>query len=273
MRLMLSNLVYVAISCSAAALLFTFSGCGKRPSSVIPSNITVDQVLNVIDKRANMVQDLSGRAQVTVNTGGADHEAVILVNYKKPSHYRAIIKGAFGVVIAVITADEDSMTVYLPSMKGYLVTDRNSTGIMKTLVPEVSFNINHLASIITGIALPQGYPDEARISLQRLTHSIILTLQTVSDKYLYTLEGAGLVVTSVEVIKKGETSILIEYDDYVQSGKSLFPRTITISEKDRDVLLEFTSCSINRGVPESKLVFPLPPNADRLTFKPREITR
>ena len=268
-----SNLKVYAVSCVTAALLITFSGCGKKPSTGIPSDITIDQVLSVIDKRANLVHDLSGRAQVTVHNSGKDHDAVLLVNYKEPAYYRAIMKGAFGVVMAVITSNEDSMTVYVPSLKGYIVAGNNDNDIMKTLVPEVSFNFSRLTSIITGLILPEHYHDEARFSLERLTNSVILTMKTDTGSYRYTLAGAGLIVTFVEVTEKGDTTILIEYNDYELSGKTLFPRAITVSEKDRNVRIDFTSCAVNKGVADSGLVFPLPSNADKLTLKPRGVSR
>ena len=256
-----------------AVLIFAFHGCGKKPVPAVPIIVTAHQVLQVIEKRAARIQDFSGRAYAVMSARDESQNAVVYINYRKPDRYRAILKGAFGVELADMTGEGDSVTVYVPSLKGYFHVGIDDNDLLEALAPGVSFDfsldkgLKPLVSFLTG-SLPRGYNDSgSHISLKRVGNRAVVTIEDGAARYRYTVEGPDLLLFEEEFFRDGELIMRIGYSDYTDCGDIRFPRKITMNDSGREIKLEFSSCTINSGLSESELSFDLPSNADRLTVK------
>jgi len=276
---------YVALHL-LAVLIVALNGCGIKPGPVVPVTVTADQVLQVIDKRAARIQDFSGRAYVVASDRGENQDAIVYINYRKPDRYRAILKGAFGVVIAVLTGGGDSVTVYVPSLKGYFVVGSDDKDLLEALVPGMSFDFSRLMSLFK-IQNSKFKIENSKISLERAGNRAVVTVEEGAESLRYTVEGPDLLLVEEESSRDGGLILQIGYRDYANFGGIPFPRKITISASEknhgdtetrrkdtsneymtgREVTLNFSSCSINSGLADSELTFELPPNADRLTIK------
>ncbi len=256
-----------------AVLIFAFYGCGKKPVPAVPITVTAHQVLQVIGKRAARIQDFSVRAYAVMSARNESQNAVVYFNYRKPDRYRAIPKGAFGVVLAVLTGEGDSVTVYVPSLKGYFHVGIDDNDLLEALVPGVLFDfslekgLKPLVSFLTG-SLPRGYNDGgSQISLDRVGNRAVVTIEDGAAPCRYTVEGPDLLLVKEEFFRNGELIMRILYSGYAPCGDIPFPRKITMNDSGREIKIEFSSCTINGGLSESELSFDLPSNAERLTIK------
>ena len=287
---------YVALHLFAV-LIVALNGCGIKPTPVVPVTVTADQVLQVIEKRAARIRDFSGRAYAVTSDHGENQDAIVYINYRQPDRYRAILKGAFGVVLAVVTGGGDSVTVYVPSLKGYFVVGNDDSEsdvnpLSEALVPGMPFDFSRLTSLFKikdskfKIKDSKVKIENSKISIERAGNRAVVTVGDGAASTRYTVEGPDLLLVEEESSRDGGLILQIGYRDYADFDGIPFPRKITIAaernhgdtetrRKDtsneyttgREVTLDFSSCSINRGLADSELTFELPPNADRLTIK------
>ena len=252
-------------------LLFTgIQGCGLKPAPGIPAGITTEQVMTVIENRMERLNDFSGRAQAKATVRGQTESAVITINYMKPDRFRATIKGTFGIVLAVITAEQDSFHVYIPSIKGYFIVGRDEN-VLDLLVPEVEFDFNLLASLFTGSFPASDVLTDSHIALSRMQNQALLTIENGAEVYRYTVTGPDLLVMEEVLIRNGKNIWRITYSDYASSGDTMFPRKIIISEGDKELQLSFSKFKVNPGLTERDLSFKIPSNAERYFIEKTQV--
>lgn len=237
-------------------------GCGLKPSPGIPADITAEKLLTVLESRAEALRDFSGRAKGLATVQGEKESAIVIINYMKPDRFRAHIKGAFGIVLAVITAEPDSFQVYVPSLKGYFIVGRDED-VMDILVPEIEFDFGKLASLFTG-SLPSAEDRaDSHITISTLQDRAFLAIEKGEEIHMYTVEGPDMLIVEEKLISNGRDVWKITYSDYVTSGNTAFPRKIAISENDKELKLSFSKIAVNKGLTEKDISFTLPSNAER----------
>ena len=255
----------------SVVLILILFGCAQKPVPGIPIDMSPQQVLNVIEKRKSMVRDFKGRAKAKALIKGEEQPALVYINYKKPDKFRITLKGVFGVVFAIITTGSDSLTVYIPSLKGYIVTDKHDSEMLRLLIPDVSLDIDYLTAMFNGIPPAADSSEQSHLTFQRIKDRAELTITNGSLTCRYTVTGPDLLLKKEVIVVDGKTVMSFEYDKYRQSGdKSLpeenFPHTIIIADEASELRLDFSSCAVNKGLTDSDLLFELPVNADRLTL-------
>ena len=140
-------------------------------------------LMKVIEKRRTTIRSFSGRARAVATIKGDNESVLAYINYKRPDLYRIILKGSFGVVLAVITSQQDSTTVYIPSLKGYFVVSNEDNKILQHLIPDISFDFRKLTLLFTGVFPSETELENSKILMNRTNSSAILSI--VSDFSLY----------------------------------------------------------------------------------------
>ncbi|MCE5250627.1 DUF4292 domain-containing protein [bacterium] len=252
----------------AIAVLFilTIQSCGKKPVSVVPSDVTIEQILASFEKQASGIHDFSGRARATAKINGRTESAAVYINYRSPDRFRVIIKGTFGIVLSVIVARPDSYTVYIPSLTGYFVAGRGED-ISALLVPGMRFDIDRITSMFTGAYPPADIQAGSRVSLKHKNYQAILALEDSLREYRYTVEGPGLLLVKEEILKGSKVVWRRLCSDFISCGDVMFPRRTEFTEGKKMLALDFSTCSVNTGLAESDLVFDIPANAERLILE------
>ncbi|MBN1291459.1 MAG: DUF4292 domain-containing protein [Candidatus Latescibacteria bacterium] len=242
------------------------NSCGMKPSHGIPDTITAEQVMTVLDKRMAQVSDFSGRAKAKMSVGGDTESAIVYINYKEPDRFRVNIRGAFGVVLAVLFTEQDSFKVYVPSIKGYFVLGRDEN-VLDHILPDVRFDIKRITSIFSNSFLPADVISQSVISFDKTKEQAVLTVINGDSAYRYTVHGPDLLLAEEEFSQGDEVSWRIQYSDYTPSNGTLFPRNIILSERDKVVNLVFSKYDINSGLSDSDLIFEIPSNAERYVIE------
>ena len=276
MRSMLSKKMKKILPDTSVVLILILFGCAQKPVPGIPFDISPQQVLNAIEKRKSLVRDFKGRARAKALIKGEEQPALVYINYKKPDRFRIMLKGAFGVVLAVITTNSDSLTVYIPSLKGYIVTGKDDRETLRLIfsgrkIPDVSLDIDYLTALFNGITPAADISEQPHIAFKRRGDRADLTITNGSLSYQYTVAGPGLLLKKEVMLVDGKPVMSFAYDKYTPIGdKSLpeekFPHTIIMADEASELRLDFSSCAVNKGLSDSELLFELPPNADRLTL-------
>lgn len=247
---------------ATVVLFIGINGCGLKPSPGIPSDITAQRLLTVMENRAEQLRDFSGRAKATASVHGENESANVSINYIKPDRFRVYLKGTFGIVLGVITSEPDSFQVYIPSLKGYFVIGREEE-VMDILVPEIEFDFGKLVSLFSGSLPSQEDRAKSHITISVLQNRAVLAIEKDDEIRMYAVEGSDMHIVEEKLIISGRDIWKITYSDYVTSGNTAFPRKITISENGKELKLSFSKIAVNKGLTEKDLSFNLPSNAER----------
>ena len=259
------------IPLSVVVVLFIgINGCGLKPSPGIPADITAEKVLTVLESRAEELRDFSGRAKALATVHGENESAIVTINYMKPDRFRVNIKGAFGIVLAMITTEPDSFQVYVPSLKGYFIVGRDED-VMDLLVPEIEFDFGKLVSLFTGPLPSAEDRADSHITISTMQNRALLTIEKGEEIRMYTVQGPDMLIVEEKLISSGRDVWKITYSDYVTSGNTAFPRTIAISENDKELKLSFSKIAVNKGLTEKDISFNLPSNAERYFIEKTQI--
>ncbi len=245
-------------------------GCGLKPSPGIPADITAEKLLTVLERRAEALRDFSGRAKTLATVHGENESAIVTINYMKPDRFRAHIKGAFGIVLAVITSDPDLFQVYVPSIKGDFVIGRDED-VANIFVPEIEFDFGKLTSLFTGSLPSAADRADSHITISIMQGRALLAIERGEEIRMYTVEGLDMLIVEEKLISNGRDVRKITYSDYVTSGNTAFPRKISISEKDKELKLSFSKIAVNKGLTEKDISFTLPSNAERYFIEKTQI--
>ena len=247
-------------------LLLAIQGCGRKPGPVLPAQVTVEQVLTSLEKQMSQIHDFSGRARARARIEGESESAVIYINFIRPDRFRVIVKGTFGVVLSVVMAGPDYYTIYIPSISGYFIVGRDED-ISELLVPGARFDISRLTSMFTGLLTSVDELADSHISLKRKRHQAVLTIENGDTVYRYTVEGPDILLMEEEISMHDVVIWRRTCADYEPCGSEVFPRKNTFTEGKKQLVLEFTSCTVNPGLTEDDLFFEIPPNAERYSLE------
>ena len=249
-------------------IILVFQGCGWKPATGVPLDVTISQVLASIEKYSSGVNDLSARADVRAQIDGHTESATVDIRYMNPDRFRIYIKGFAGIDIARISALKDSMIVYLPSENVYVAAGRDED-ILGLLVPEFDINVKSLESIFNGtLPLPEER-EEFQMSMKHSGRQVELTLKRGETMYLYAVEGPDLRLVDEKIIYDDVPVWSKTVSEYGSFNGVDFPVKITI-ERGRDIFrLNFSKCIINSGLTDSDLSFSIPSSAERAVIEKR----
>ncbi|MBA7572358.1 hypothetical protein ES708_14138 [subsurface metagenome] len=251
------------------------NGCGLKPSSSIPTGITVSQAIDAIEKQSSHIRDFTGKAFVKASIGSSPEQTVnVSVKYLRPDNFRLNVKGFAGITVAVISAVSDSITIYFPSENAFLALGRKDSSNETTLsdaltlfIPELKIKPERIAAVFNG-TLPTPFNREHfRASIKSTDRQAVLTLENGPVCYRYTLEGPELMVVEEEILEDG-ISVWHKYAASFQSlDEVLFPQIIRITEGEGKVSLEFSDYAINSGLNEDDCTFAVPESAGRMIIE------
>jgi len=247
----------------AATLL---SGCGMRPSPVVPEDLTVRFLLETLDGRASRIRDFTGTAFVRMRGGDGSPESVKLsIRYIRPGRFRILVKGFAGIPVALISSAGDSLTVFFPSENTY-VTGEYGEGLLRELVPGIDVDIWRITSVLTGYLPPPEERGRLEKSLERMGKDVVLVMRDENVTYRYTVSGKHLDVVGEEIIRGGRTVWSGRASGFRSHDGTRFPRRVSVRTEEGAVDIEFSGCRFNTGLKESEIAFTVPPSAERLAF-------
>ena len=248
-------------------LYVTFiNGCGWKPFTGIPKDITIPQVLASIDRYSLNIKDFSGRASVKLLIDGRPQSANITIRYINPGRFRIYIKGIAGIDIARINAFSDSIAVYIPSENMYVSSGREKN-ILGVLMPEVDIDLKSMESMFTGTLPRPENRKEFQMTMKNSGRKVELTLKRDRFTYRYTVEGSDLRPVNEETLYDGVPVWRKKVSGYSSYNGVKFPDNLSI-ERDGNVIdLKFSQCVINSGLTENDLSFTVPSSAERLVIE------
>ncbi|MCD6308532.1 MAG: DUF4292 domain-containing protein [Candidatus Latescibacteria bacterium] len=255
--------VYAVIT----ALVGIHAGCGLRPQTVVPDDITVDRAIAAVRENASRIGDFTGSVFVRASEGAGSFQSVRLsIRYKRPGRFRILVKAFAGLPVALISAAGDSVRVFLPSENAYIDAAR-SDNTLHRILPGVDFGIDRLTSFLTGFIPPDDVLPGCRKTLERLNGRTVLVLLCGEKMQRLTLAGRDMHITGEEILVNGDSVWRLRASGFRTVDGIPFPRKITMESERGAATVEFSGCSFNTGLDDAELEFATPPNADRLTFE------
>ena len=249
-------------------LILHFQGCGMKPPG-IPEEVTVEQILDSLYKQSAAVTDFSGWAKVKARYGGHEQSATTVIRFIAPDRIKVDLKGFAGIELASISTDSDSMTVYLPSLNGY-VKGENREGLLNKLVPDFEFDVTRIASVFSIQAPLRDTITKFQTSLKRKGNRMEMTLIRGDMVYRYLVEGPQLVVVEEDLVVGGTSVWHKRSEDFRSAGAGIFPRKMTIRNDRGSLDFVFYSVSINSGLSMKDTAIDMPDSAERLRLKNTE---
>ena len=247
-------------------------GCGTKPMPEVPLDVTAAEALKVLQDRTDDIHDFTGRASIALDINGSRESAGMAIRYISPDEIRATVNVTLGIPVAVITAISDSVTIYDTQENVYIRVSRSQApAMLRVLNPDVKIDPGLLQSLLS-VTLPP--PDEIGLytsSIQRIGRNAVLRLTSTEDinAYSYLLEGPDLRVIEEVVTLHGVTIWSKRVTDFGSDNDVVFPGKMTISDRGRDMEVEFSRYSINTGLQIEDLIFEIPSSARRLYIGPR----
>lgn len=247
------------------SLILFFQGCGMKPPG-IPEDVTVEQILDSLYKQSAAVRDFSGWAKVIERHNGHEQSATTVIRFIAPNRIRVILKGFAGIELAEISSDGDSMTVFLPSLNGY-VKGENREGLLHKLVPDFEFDVTRFASVFSVLAPPHDAIFEFQASLKKNGNRMEMALARGDTVYRYLVEGPQLLVVEEDLTVGGTSVWHKKSQDFRAVGAGIFPRKMIIRNERHSLDLSFYSVSINSGLSMQDIAIDMPESAERLQIK------
>ena len=239
-------------------------GCGLKPVPEIPVDVSIPQVLAIIEKHSDSIRDFSGTASVKAKVKGESlRNARVVIKYIRPDRFRLVIKGFAGIVLAIISTINDSLTMYFPSENAY-ITFRNEDNSYQFFMSEIGVDFEQMTSILTGTLPPPEEREFYQMTLENLGARAELILKRGAIVHRYTLEGPDLRIIDEAVFQNGVMVWHMRASGFSVVNGIPFPRKISV-ENERGVMdIEFSKYSINPGITEDDISFVIPPSAKRM---------
>jgi hypothetical protein len=257
-------MVRIAVPVLFSLMLF-FQGCGMKPPG-IPLDITEDRILDSLYRQSAAVKDFSGWARIIERHNGLDQSATAVIRFIAPDRIRVILKGFAGMELAAISSAGDSMTVFIPSLNGY-VTGENGKGLLRRLVPDFDFDVARFASVFSILLPPHDAVAEFKASLKKKGNRMEMTLAKADTVYRYLVEGPLLLVVEEDITVGGTSVWNKKSQNFRASGAEVFPKKMTIRNERHSLDFSFYSVSINSGLSQKDIEIEMPDTADRLEIR------
>jgi len=260
-----------AFRCAACAVLTVLAGihagCGLRPRTAVPDDITVERAIAAVRENASRIGDFTGSALVQAADGAGSAQSVRLsIRYKKPDRFRILVKALAGLPVALIAAGGDSVRVFLPSENAYIDAAR-SDDVLRRVLPGIDFGLDRFTSFLTGFLPPDNVLTGCRKTIERRNGTAVLVLASGEKVLRLTLAGRDMRVIGEEILVNGDSVWRWRASGFRTVDGIPFPRKITMENERGAATVEFSGCAFNSGLDDAELEFVPPPNADRLTFE------
>jgi hypothetical protein len=247
------------------SLILFFQGCGMKPPG-IPEDVTKDQILDSLYRQSDVIKDFSGWARVIERHNGLEQSATAVIRFIAPDRIRIIVKGFAGIELAAISSVGDSMTVFIPSLNGY-VTGENGKGLLRKLIPDFDFDVSRFASVFSVLLPPHDALAEFQASLKKKGNRMEIALARGDTVYRYLVEGPLLLVAEEDLMVGGTSVWQKKSQNFQASGAGVFPKRMTIRNERHSLDFSFYSVSINSGLSGKDIVIEMPDNAERLEIR------
>ena len=255
----------ILLSCEMCIVLVTY-GCGLKPVPRIPGDISIPQVLEVVEKNSDRIRDFSGTAFVNAKMKGEPPQnALVTIQYIRPDRFKVIIKGFAGIVLAIISTNNDLPTIYFPSENAY-ITFGNDENIDRFLMSEIGVDFKQITSLLTGTLPPSKEREFYQMTLENHGNKAELMLKRDGIIHRYTLEGPDLRVIDENVSHNGVQIWHMWALNFSVVNGIPFPRKISVENEHGVMDIEFSKYSINPGLAENDISFVIPPSAKRMVI-------
>lgn len=254
----------------AAAILVIISlatGCAVRPMVTVPPDMTAERAFSLVGSRASSIRDFTGTALVRGIDGDASGKSVKLsIRYLAPDRYRVLAKAFAGIPVGVMTADQDSVTMFFPSDNAFITLGRHDEGLLR-ITDGYGLDFDMIASVLTGFSLPSAEADGYRKTLERRGKRTMLVLDNGTTKYSLLLEGSECRVVEETVEQFGSLTYSKRASRFKTIGGVPVPGRVKV-ETGRGVFdIELDDCALNSNLTGQDVSFAVPPTAERLSVK------
>ena len=72
-------------------IILVEQGCGLKPPSHVPQDVTIPEALAAVEKFSAIVKDFSGRANVKASIDGDSQSAIVSIKFLHPDLFRLYI--------------------------------------------------------------------------------------------------------------------------------------------------------------------------------------
>ena len=257
------NGTYCLLSVSLFAALIAVQGCGLKPGTGIPADITPAEVISAMERQARSVETFSGTASVKVLANGESETATMLIRYINPGLFRVYLKGFAGIDMGRISALEDSVTIYIPPENIYLKAGRDEY-ILEKLFPEIDLDVKTVELLFNGTFPSEEDRADFEMSMKHIGDQLEVSMARENITYRYRVAGSNLRLIREEMLFDGMVLWRKTLSGYTSHDGVNFPEKITVERGGDSFSIYFSKCEINTGLTEHDLTFAVPASAERV---------
>lgn len=266
----LANLLKLIIVCKRPVLiiflvaLFLLANCARRyPRPVLNyDDANWFDIARVTEQNFSRLQTMQGQALLSFEIPNFSRSISAEILLKRPDSLRIKVEAIFGIDVALLIADRDSVRIYSPFEKVLYVAPTDSLNFNRFF--SVKMDYEELLGAITGI---EHISDSCKI--QRKDGKLICYIAVETGVIVsYVDPVLGVVTRAEELNKNGQIVQRREYDRFERKNGVIIPKTIRVT-RPRDtqrVTIFYSDLVVNRKLNQKDFEMQIPGNISRVSL-------
>ena len=235
--------------------LFCLSGCARVYHAPVLNYESADwfEIARATELNFSRLHSLKGRARLSFEMPNMAQNVSAEIRMILPDSLRIKFEAIFGIDVALLIADKDSVQIYSPFQKALYVSPTDSLDLSRFFPIDLTFK--ELLSAFTGI---EQVTDSCRI--QRKADQLICYMpRSFGASISYIDPELGVITRSDQVNRDGKILLKREYKRFEKINGVIIPRTIRITRphQQQRVTIFYSNLEINPILkPESFMINP-----------------
>lgn len=216
-------------------MIIFITGCAglmkKKPLTM--ENITIAKIRHRIEQNNLKYHSLKADARISVESPKVNFSAKSDIHIKKPDSLLMTIKAPFGMGFGTVFIDQNQFLVY-NSFDNTVYTG-DSQKLKRAQFLPLDIKLESIFQAFSGIHLIDFF-DWDSLAIDQNKYLVVGLKNNQIMKYW--IDPKKFVVTEFQLWNNGEKPlVVIEYDQFVKSGKLLLPKLIQITQPGQDTRL------------------------------------
>ena len=253
------------IAVSAIIALLT-AGCAEKGLKKLPE-MTESQIWQEVHHNVGSIQDFSGSAELTVESGIKVISIQAEVKFKMPDWLTVRTFGPMGLRLVEASLQGNKFKVYSPFTNEYITGSLDSVDLSTSF--KLPFPNLDIRAAWVRLFNPSR-PESAPASVRAAGKYYILSYQTTDGFHEIWVDSRKMNLNRENLLdSQGVVEGYIAYSKYMKKKGIRFPRLIEIGDIPMGVKLtiEMQKFRVNEDLADSEMMLSIPPNVNRINIQ------
>ena len=239
-------------------VIVEFIGCISTNKIVRERNLTIEEVLQRVHERNQVIKTLSGDGTITVESPEESNSGSFDVMLKKPDSLRIEFSGPFGIHVGTLMLSRDKFLFY-NSMENKVITGTPDGSTLQSMF-RLKMNFDEVIRAFTG-EFPMDVSSDSLMRFDAKEDQYILTFHKNRSTVEYYVDNDAFVVTTYRVLDLQGNAVLTAFTSRIETTCNVAMPTllrVIFPKERRSVTIAYSDVQINKPV---KCSFAPPPQA------------